>query len=359
MGKVSQVQLWMAAGQGDIAGVEAALSKGASAGEPDPHNARYTALHLAAANGHVTVVRALLAQGVPADIRSQHGACPSHLAAEEGHANVLEVLAAAGADLDKTAAPGCAWTPLYFAAAQGRLEAAQFLIARGVRVMLSDESGLSPLDIAERFRVRPKDMSAEHDARKLPEPNLQREALVQLLEEASGRRARDIFEQSGVTEGRDECHDDIDGDPEAPPIGKNYAKEMDEARTAIHRRMGAMKPSVEETIEKEVAESIKELALDSPQPMVLKAKSSKLPGGESHRLDIATLEGENIALEVSEKGFLVESRSLDTDDMGSYFESLHPFLLRASEGYKKRFHGDLTRRLEAEVAARATAASST
>jgi len=61
---------------------------------------------------------ALLARGVPADIRSQHGACPSHLAAEEGHVKVLEVLAGAGADLDKTAAPSCAWTPLYFAAAQ-------------------------------------------------------------------------------------------------------------------------------------------------------------------------------------------------------------------------------------------------
>ena len=31
----------MAAGQGDIAGVEAALARGASAGEPDTNNARY------------------------------------------------------------------------------------------------------------------------------------------------------------------------------------------------------------------------------------------------------------------------------------------------------------------------------
>ena len=36
--------------------------------------------------------------------------------------------------------------------------------------------------------------------------------------------------------------------------------------------------------------------------------------------------------QVSERGFLVEARSLKTDDMGKRFESLHPFLLRASEG---------------------------
>lgn len=51
-----------------------------------------TALHLAAAGGHVDAVRELLSRGARSDAENAQGLTPLHMAAEKGHADVIKLL---------------------------------------------------------------------------------------------------------------------------------------------------------------------------------------------------------------------------------------------------------------------------
>ncbi|KAJ3367241.1 hypothetical protein GGF31_007659 [Allomyces arbusculus] len=77
---------------------------------------RWGALHIAAYDGHVDVVRALVEHG--ADVRQvgREGMAPAHAAAQMARVDVLDVLVANGADFMQTDAEG--WTPLAWAVAQ-------------------------------------------------------------------------------------------------------------------------------------------------------------------------------------------------------------------------------------------------
>ncbi|KAJ3347958.1 hypothetical protein GGF32_006471, partial [Allomyces javanicus] len=77
---------------------------------------RWSALHIAAYDGHVEVVRVLVEHG--ADVRQvgREGMAPAHAAAQMARVDVLDVLVAHGADLMQTDAEG--WTPLAWAVAQ-------------------------------------------------------------------------------------------------------------------------------------------------------------------------------------------------------------------------------------------------
>jgi protein phosphatase 1 regulatory subunit 16A len=57
-------------------------------------------LHIAAANGYLSVVEFLLEHSVRKDVRDKDDWQPSHAAACWGHLEVLELLAQAGADLN-------------------------------------------------------------------------------------------------------------------------------------------------------------------------------------------------------------------------------------------------------------------
>ncbi|XP_074028615.1 myosin phosphatase targeting subunit 75D [Leptinotarsa decemlineata] len=59
-----------------------------------------TPLHIAAANGYISVVEFLLDNGVRTDVKDKDDWQPSHAAACWGHLEVLELLAQAGANLD-------------------------------------------------------------------------------------------------------------------------------------------------------------------------------------------------------------------------------------------------------------------
>ena len=72
------------------------------------------------------------------------------------------------------------------------------LLKYGARIQLSDEAGLSPLDLAERWRQRPRDLAQDPSVLKTRAANEEREALVRLLQGVSGKPVRTVPEQDGM-----------------------------------------------------------------------------------------------------------------------------------------------------------------
>jgi ankyrin repeat protein len=88
-----------------------------------------TALHWAANEGDVELVRTLLAAGADPRAVNDFGATPMSAAAEVGDARVIDLLLMAGADVDSPNAEG--ETALMAVARTGRLDAARLLLKHG------------------------------------------------------------------------------------------------------------------------------------------------------------------------------------------------------------------------------------
>ena len=106
----------------------------------------YTALHVAAENGHALVLKALLDAGADVAATTSVGTTALMLAAGAGNTEALTVLLDAGADVNaKEVERG--HTPLMFAAAANRLPAVKLLLARradpGVATHVTDLAALS------------------------------------------------------------------------------------------------------------------------------------------------------------------------------------------------------------------------
>jgi len=98
-----------------------------------------------------------------------------------------QALLEAGADVNEDCLPGCSWTPIFFACAvslpspayrlaglvyslvraqmtlafscqHGHYEASKLLVESGARLLIRDEEGNSPAEVAERWRERPRDL---------------------------------------------------------------------------------------------------------------------------------------------------------------------------------------------------------
>ena len=79
---------------------------------------------------------------------ARHLASPVHLAAAGGHLDVLRVLVSAGANINAVDAMQA--SPLHYAAEHGRVEAAEWLLRREANVAAIDVLGCSPLHVAVR-----------------------------------------------------------------------------------------------------------------------------------------------------------------------------------------------------------------
>eukprot|EP01046_Picozoa_sp_COSAG06_P005262 COSAG06_NODE_233_length_19608_cov_129.527244_8_plen_380_part_00 len=126
----------------------------------------FTALHMAAHNGHTEIAKLLLSKG--ANPKQQKGLTkpgfvneagwsPLHWAAKNNHAEMVELLIASGATIDAEASAAFHFgTPLHIAAgAEERADALEALLRAGADVDLRDDEGNSPLHFAvSRSAVR-------------------------------------------------------------------------------------------------------------------------------------------------------------------------------------------------------------
>lgn len=87
-----------------------------------------TALHKAAYNGHLDVLRVLLGAGADPHVAQLDKNTPLHYAAAQGHAKVAAMLLDAGADVDAMSNNG---TPLHDAAHRGHIDAIRVLLGAG------------------------------------------------------------------------------------------------------------------------------------------------------------------------------------------------------------------------------------
>jgi hypothetical protein len=99
-----------------------------------------TALHQAAANGDVRLIKALIAHGALVNAKNSTGETPLHLAARFGHIDAIRYLVAVGARIDEKTTYTKA-TPLMSAAEMGQASAIRQLIASGAKKDAKDIFG--------------------------------------------------------------------------------------------------------------------------------------------------------------------------------------------------------------------------
>ncbi|XP_037295422.1 ankyrin-3 isoform X4 [Manduca sexta] len=104
------------------------------------------ALHLAAKDGHISVVEELLKRGATVDAATKKGNTALHIACLAGQESVARALLAAGAKADAQSAAG--FTPLYMAAQENHAGCVKMLLAAGASQTLATEDGFTPLAVA-------------------------------------------------------------------------------------------------------------------------------------------------------------------------------------------------------------------
>ena len=120
-----------AAGEGDISTLQSLLSHHTIDINGVSSDCGDTAMHKAAWNGHLDVVRLLVIQGAKTDVANAYGTTPMHWAAAQDHLDVVECLVESGrADPEKT--NDCGWTPLHEASFNGHLAVVEYLTSINV-----------------------------------------------------------------------------------------------------------------------------------------------------------------------------------------------------------------------------------
>jgi ankyrin repeat protein len=143
-----EMPLYLAAANGHVKIVRWLLENGANVNF-QVSITKMTPLHVAAKNGHQDVVMALMAAGADANYITVFEESPLCIAARHGHQAVVQSLIAAGADVNSI--NFCEESPLYIAARQGHQAVAHSLIGAGANVNSKDELQRSPLFEAAKY----------------------------------------------------------------------------------------------------------------------------------------------------------------------------------------------------------------
>eukprot|EP00090_Calanus_glacialis_P016589 TRINITY_DN25942_c0_g1_i1.p1 TRINITY_DN25942_c0_g1~~TRINITY_DN25942_c0_g1_i1.p1 ORF type:complete len:120 (-),score=19.98 TRINITY_DN25942_c0_g1_i1:447-806(-) len=109
------MELFTAAGDGDLEKVAKLLAEGAMVDEGDVWTG-WIPLHAAAEAGHAQVTDLLLSKGANVELCTDTGYNALHLAASGGHIEVCQKLVKAGSPLDQITDAGLYGAPLHYAA---------------------------------------------------------------------------------------------------------------------------------------------------------------------------------------------------------------------------------------------------
>lgn len=105
-------------------------------------------------------VQALIDRGDNLNAKDQHGATLLHVAAANGYLSVGEVLLEHRASVDETDADG--WTPLHAASCWGQLQMVELLVAHGADLNAKSLLEETPLDVCVDEEVRAKLLELKH-----------------------------------------------------------------------------------------------------------------------------------------------------------------------------------------------------
>jgi ankyrin repeat protein/SAM-dependent methyltransferase len=139
--------LELAAWRGKKDVVEYLMEKGAAL--PEPGEKWYGMLFQAASQGLETLFRPLAAK--VRDLKAAAGVNLLHAAAEGGSAGIITLLLDKG--YDAAAADRFGWTPLHYAARDGRVEAARALVERGAPIDAHTTMGQTAYNIAQERKT--------------------------------------------------------------------------------------------------------------------------------------------------------------------------------------------------------------
>lgn len=141
--------LWVAAVQGNLRKVDALISAGAPVSTVNSAGA--TILHKAVEQGHVEIAQRLIRAGIHVDVRDAIGKTPLHYAARRGASSpIATALIHAGADVNARGDDGR--TPAMAAARRGLLEIFNLLVAAGADPIARarDDRSVFDLSLAKR-----------------------------------------------------------------------------------------------------------------------------------------------------------------------------------------------------------------
>ncbi len=138
--------LHVAAENGRVEAILALLARGATIEAVDSYSNR--PLHFAAANGRVEAIRTLLARGANIEAVNGGGRTPLFSAAANGRVEAIRALLEWEANIEASNNQG--YTPLHIAAANGRVEAIRELLGRGANIEAVDRYSNTPLHVAAR-----------------------------------------------------------------------------------------------------------------------------------------------------------------------------------------------------------------
>jgi len=132
-----------AALDGDLVTVQRLIERGTSPDTTDQDG--NSLLMLSSRSGHVPVVSYLLSRKAAVNARSRYGDTALLAASLKGHTEVARVLLAAGAELNPEG-----WSPLHYAAFEGRAEMIKFLLDKGADKNAIAPNEFTPLMLAVR-----------------------------------------------------------------------------------------------------------------------------------------------------------------------------------------------------------------